>query len=75
MLQSTILKILLNLCLWSKQIKIKQPTPLHEFADIAHGVIFELPVTAIEILLNFDHNYDVYVFRHLMTFLFFSYQW
>ena len=56
---------------FSEKIKIKQPTPLHEFADRAYGVIFELPVTAIEILLNFDHNYDVYVFRHLMTFLFF----
>ncbi len=56
---------------FSEKIKIKQPTPLHEFADRAYGVIFELPVTAIEILLNFDHNYDVYVYRHLMTFLFF----
>ncbi len=56
---------------FSEKIEIKQPTPLHEFADKAYGVIFELPVTAIEILLNFDHNYDVYVFRHLMTFLFF----
>ncbi len=56
---------------FSEKIKIKQPTPLHEFADKAYGVIFELPVTAMEVLLNFDHNYDVYVFRHLMTFLFF----
>ena len=56
---------------FSEKIKLKQPTPLHEFADRAYGVIFELPVTTLELLFDFDHNYDVYVFRHLMTFLFF----
>ena len=56
---------------FSEKIKLKEPTPLFEFADRAYGVIFELPVTALEILLNFDTTYDVYVFRHIMTFLFF----
>ena len=53
---------------FSEKISIKQPTPLHKFPDRAYGVIFELPVTALEILLNFDSTYDVYVFRHLATF-------
>ena len=39
---------------FSEKIKLKEPTPLFEFADRAYGVIFELPVTALEILLNFD---------------------
>ena len=56
---------------FSEKIKIKQPTPLYEFADRAYGVIFELPITAIEILLNFENTHDVYVFRHFATFLFF----
>ncbi len=56
---------------FSEKIKIKQPTPLYEFADRAYGVVFELPITAIEILLNFKNTHDIYVFRHLATFLFF----
>ena len=45
---------------FSEKIKIKQPTPLYEFADRAYGVIFELPITAIEILLNFENTHDIY---------------
>ena len=57
---------------FSEKIQQKKPTDLHEFPDRAYGVIFELPVTAIEMILNFNSNNEVYLYRHLMTFLLYS---
>ena len=36
-----------------------------------YGVAFDLPLAAIEILLGFNDTRDVYLFRHLVTFLIF----
>ena len=36
-----------------------------------YGVAFDLPMAIIEILLGFNDTRDVYLFRHLMTFLIF----
>ena len=57
---------------FSEKIKIKKPTPLHEFPDRAYGVIFELPVTAMEILLDFSTFHDSFFFRHFMTFFLYT---
>lgn len=53
------------------KIKIKQPTDLHDFFDKAYGVFFELPLVTLEILLNIKDDREVFLFRHLITFIFF----
>lgn len=43
--------------------------PLNEYVDRDYGVAFEAPAVALEVLLRIDDEKDVFMFRHLLTFL------
>lgn len=45
------------------------PTPLAEYYDRDYGVAFELPVTLLERLLQYNDVRDQFLLRHLCTFL------
>jgi len=42
---------------------------LHSWPDKDYGVAFEMPVAALELLLHLKDSQDIYIFRHLATFL------
>lgn len=42
---------------------------LHSWQDKDYGVAFEVPVAALELLLKLKDSEDIYIFRHLATFL------
>jgi len=42
---------------------------LNEYRDGDYGVVFELPAVALEVVLRIDDKKDVFLFRHLLTFL------
>lgn len=44
---------------------------LHEFYDKEYGVGFEAPAVLLDFLLKLKDSRDVYMFRHLLNFLFF----
>ena len=52
------------------KIKLKS-TDLHDFFDKAYGVFFELPLATLEVILNIKDDREVFLFRHLITFIFF----
>ena len=54
-----------------EKIKLKKPTELQNFFDRAYGVFFELPLATIEVLFNVKDDRDVFLLRHLITFIFF----
>lgn len=54
-----------------EKIKVKEPTDLHDFFDKAYGVFFELPLATLEVILNIKDDREVFLFRHLITFIFF----
>ena len=45
------------------------PVPLDLYADRDYGVAFEAPAVALEILFGLTDPRDVFLFRHLLTFL------
>ena len=53
------------------KISNKQPTELNKFPDRAYGAVFELPLAALEVLFNIKDEKNVFLFRHLINFLFF----
>ena len=53
------------------KISKKKPTELDKFPDRAYGAAFELPLAALEILFNIKDEKNVFLFRHLINFLFF----
>ena len=53
------------------KINIKDPTNLHDFFDKAYGAFFELPLATLEVILNIKDDREVFLFRHLITFIFF----
>ena len=55
---------------FSKKIKEKQPQEFDNFEDKVYGAIFELPLVALEIILNIKDSKNVYFFRHLINFIF-----
>jgi len=46
-------------------------SPLETFADRDYGVAFEAPAVAMELLLGLTDSRDVYLMRHLLTYLVF----
>ncbi len=44
-------------------------TPLAEYYDRAYGVVFEAPLALLERIRGLKNPRDIYVFRHLVTFL------
>ena len=54
-----------------EKIKLKKPTELQNFFDRAYGVFFELPLATIEVVFNVKDDRDVFLLRHLITFIFF----
>ena len=42
---------------------------LYRWPDKDYGVAFEMPVAALELLLQLKDSKDIYIFRHLATFL------
>ena len=42
-----------------------------EYGDREYGVVFDLPAAAIEVMLGIKNTKDIYLLRHLMTFLVF----
>jgi hypothetical protein len=44
-------------------------SPLETFADRDYGVAFEAPVVAMELLLGLTDSRDIYLMRHLLTYL------
>jgi hypothetical protein len=51
---------------------IKNYPNLNDWHDKDYGVAFEAPLVALEQLFDLKDERDVFLFRHLMTFLFFS---
>lgn len=49
--------------------KFKDVPALNEYYDKDYGVAVELPLLALEALFRIDDKKDVFVFRHLLTFL------
>jgi hypothetical protein len=45
--------------------------PLHEYGGKDYGVAFEATAVALEALFKIDDSRDIYMFRHLLTFLIF----
>ena len=43
--------------------------PLNEYADRIYGVAFEAPAVALEVMLGISDKKNVFLFRHLLTFL------
>jgi hypothetical protein len=43
--------------------------PLKYYVDRDHGTAFEAPAVALEALLGFSDKRDIFMFRHLLTFL------
>jgi hypothetical protein len=56
---------------FSEKIRIKKPQNLDTYPDRAYGVIFELPVTALEFIFNIKKTKHIYLLRHIANFLFF----
>lgn len=64
---------------------LSQPWPetpsLHEFRDKDYGVLFELPAAVLELALGMEDSRNIFMMRHLLTFLVFLiglfalYQW
>ena len=46
-----------------------KPIPLDEYYDKDYGVAFEAPAVALEILFGLTDTRDIFLFRHLLTFL------
>jgi len=42
---------------------------LKDYVDRDHGTAFEAPAVALEALLGFSDKRDIFMFRHLLTFL------
>jgi hypothetical protein len=49
--------------------KVQSYPPLKDFHDINYGVAFEAPAVVLEQLLDITDDRDVFMFRHLLTFL------
>ena len=49
--------------------RVSKLPSLKKFKNRHNGVAFELPVSVIEILLGLDDSRDIFLFRHLATFL------
>ena len=49
--------------------KFKEVPALNEYYDRDYGVAVELPLLALEALFRIDDKKDIFVFRHLLTFL------
>src|SRR6266536_190824 len=43
--------------------------PLNEYVDRDYGVAFEAPAIALEVMLRIGDKQNVFMFRHLLTFL------
>ncbi len=44
---------------------------ISEYIDREYGIVFDLPAAAIEVMLGIKNTKDIYLLRHLMTFLVF----
>src|SRR5262249_31796022 len=42
---------------------------LNEYPDLDHGVAFEAPAVALEVIFGIQDKKNVFLFRHLLTFL------
>jgi hypothetical protein len=47
-----------------------EASELHVYDDRDYGVAFEAPAAALELLLGLSDTRDIFMFRHLLTFLF-----
>ena len=47
-----------------------RPTPLHAYQDRDYGVAFEVPAFALEKLFGLNDTRDIFMFRHLLTYVF-----
>lgn len=48
------------------------PLPqIHEYNEQGNGVIFDLPLSFIELTFNLDNSRDIFLYRHFFTFLIF----
>ncbi len=44
---------------------------INEYIDREYGIVFDLPAAAIEVILGIKNTKDIYLLRHLMTFVIF----
>ena len=51
----------------------KNVPQINEYIDREYGVVFDLPAAAIEVILGIKNTKDIYLLRHLMTFVIFSF--
>jgi len=49
--------------------RLRLMPPLHEYVDRDYGVVFELPAALGESVFGIQDGRDVYLYRHLLTFL------
>jgi hypothetical protein len=49
--------------------RLRSVPPLHEYFDRDYGVVFELPAALGEYVFGIQEERDVYLYRHLLTFL------
>lgn len=47
-----------------------RPARLHEYQDRDYGVAFEAPAVVLEWLLGLEDTRDIFMFRHLLTYVF-----
>ena len=62
---------LFNLDLASKVENIINVPDIHSYFEQGNGVVFELPLSLIEILFNLKDSREIFLFRHYSTFLIF----
>ena len=49
----------------------KNVPQINEYIDREYGIVFDLPAAAIEVILGIKNTKDIYLLRHLMTFVIF----
>ena len=52
-----------------RQATFNEIPDLHDYADVDHGVLFQLPLVVLEKVVGADDSRDVYFLRHLLTWL------
>ena len=61
---------ILNLDVFEKLNSLNLPQ-IHEYPEQGNGVIFDLPLSFFELIFNIDNSRDIFLYRHLFTFLIF----
>tara|TARA_B100000035_G_C21015996_1_gene561846 strand:- start:461 stop:2092 length:1632 start_codon:yes stop_codon:yes gene_type:complete len=61
---------LFNIEIFDKLKTLSLPQ-IHEYSEQGNGVIFDLPLSIIELTLSLDNSREIFLYRHFFTFLIF----